>query len=89
MYKEIHIKELRVTTNLNGINTRINMVNRAPHMEMGTKVINSFKSENHRIAGEVLDYTGTLILQPIKLTSVKEIKLYIQEHKQNCRIWRI
>ena len=67
VYKEIHIKEFRVTTNLNGINTRINMVNRAPHMEMGTKVINSFKSENHRIAGEVLDYTETLILQPVSL----------------------
>ena len=63
--KKIHIKEFRVTTNLNGTNTRINVVNHAPHMEMGTKVINSFKSENHRIAGEVLDYTETLILQPV------------------------
>ena len=65
VYKKIHIKEFRVTTNLNGTNTRINVVNHVPHMEMGTKVINSFKSENHRIAGEVLDYTETLILQPV------------------------
>ena len=63
--RNTHIKEFRVTTNLNGIKTSINMVNRAPHMEIGTKVIDSFKSENHRIAGEVLDYTETLILQPV------------------------
>ena len=65
VYKEIHIKELRVNTNLNGINTSIIMVNRTPHMEMETKVINSFKSEIHRIAGEILDYTKILILLPV------------------------
>ena len=65
VYKEIHIKELRVNTNLKGINTSIVMVNRTPHMEMETKVINSFKSEIHRIAGEILDYTEILILIPV------------------------
>ena len=65
VYKEIHIKEFRVTRNLNGINTRIIMVNRTPHIEMGTKVMNSFKSEIYRIAGEILDYIETLILPPV------------------------
>ena len=65
VYKEIHIKVLRVNTNLKGINTSIVMVNRTPHMEMQTKVINSFKSEIHRIAGEILDYTEILILLPV------------------------
>ena len=65
VYKEIHIKELRVNTNLKGINTSIVMVNRTLHMEMETKVINSFKSEIHRIAGEILDYTEILILLPV------------------------
>ena len=65
VYKEIHIKELRVNTNLNGINTSIIMFNRIPDMEMETKVINSFKSEIHRIAGEILDYTEILILLPV------------------------
>ena len=65
VYKEIHIKELSVNTNLNGINTSIIMFNRIPDMEMETKVINSFKSEIHRIAGEILDYTEILILLPV------------------------
>ena len=65
VYKEIHIKEFRVTRNLNGINTRIIMVNRTPHIEMGTKVINSFKSEVHRIASKILGYIETLILPPV------------------------
>ena len=65
VYKEIHIKEFRVTRNLNGINTRIIMVNRTPHIEMGTKVINSFKSEVHRIASKILDQIETLILPPV------------------------
>ena len=65
VYKEIHIKALRVSTTLNGINTSINMVNRTPHVEMETKVINSFKSETHRIAGKILDYNETLILLPV------------------------
>ena len=65
MYEETHIKELRVSTNLNDINTSIIMVNRTPHMEMETKVINSFKSEIHRIAGEIWDYTEILILLPV------------------------
>ena len=41
------------------------MVNRTPHIEMGTKVMNSFKSEIYRIAGEILDYIETLILPPV------------------------
>ena len=65
VYKEIHIKELRVNTNLNGINTSIIMFNCMPDMEMETKVISSFKSEIHRIAGEILDYTEILILLPV------------------------
>ena len=37
VYKEIHIN---VTRNLNDINARIIIINRTPHMEMETKVIN-------------------------------------------------
>ena len=67
VYKEIHIKEFRVTGNLNGINTSIIMVNRTPYIAMRTKEINSFKSEIHRISGEILDYIETLILPPVSL----------------------
>ena len=67
VYKEIHIKEFRATRYLHGINTRIVMVNRTPHIDMGTKVINSFKSEIHQISGEILDYIETLILPPFSL----------------------
>ena len=52
VYKEIHIN---VTRNLNDTNSRIIIINRTPHMEMGTKVINWFKSEIHRIVDEILD----------------------------------
>ena len=67
VYKEIHIKKFRATRYLNGINTRIVMVNRTSHIDMGTKVINSFKSEIHQISGEILDYIETLILPPFSL----------------------
>ena len=67
VYKEIHIKEFRVTGNLNGINTSIIMINRTPDIATRTKVINSFKSEIHRISGENLDYIETLILPPVSL----------------------
>ena len=67
VYKEMHIKEFRATRYLNGINTRIVVVNRTPHIDMGTKVINSFKSEIHQISGEILDYIETLILPPVNL----------------------
>ena len=36
VYKEIHIKEFRAARYLNGINARIVMVNRTPHIDMGT-----------------------------------------------------
>ena len=67
VYKEMHIKEFRATRYLNGINTRIVVVNRTPHIDMGTKVINLFKSEIHQISGEILDYIETLILPPVNL----------------------
>ena len=67
VYKEMHIKEFRATRYLNGINTRIVVVNRTPHIDMGTKVINSFKSEIHQISGEILDYIETIILPPVNL----------------------
>ena len=67
VYKEIHIKEFRATRYFHGINTRIVMVNRTPHIDMGTKVTNSFKSEIHQISGEILDYIETLILPPFSL----------------------
>ena len=67
VYKEMHIKEFRATRYLNGINTRIVVVNRTPHIDMGTKVINSFKSDIHQISSEILDYIETLILPPVNL----------------------
>ena len=67
VYKEMHIKEFRATRYLNGINTRIVVVNRTPHTDMGTKVINLFKPEIHQISGEILDYIETLILPPVNL----------------------
>ena len=67
MFKEIYIKEFTVTGNLNGINTRIIIVTRTPHIEMRTEVINSFKSDIHQISGEILDYIETLVLSPVSL----------------------
>ena len=54
VYEGKRVKEFRVTGNLNNHNTEMIMANIAPHIEMRTKVIHSFKSEIHRGAGEIM-----------------------------------
>ena len=76
------MKELRVTGNLNTSNTKMIMANITPHNEMRIKVIYSFKSEIHRGAGEVVDYSKTLTSPPGMFTSFEEIQAYIEECKQ-------
>ena len=47
VYQGKRVKELRVTGNLNGVNTKMIMDNITPHIKMRAKVIYSFKSETH------------------------------------------
>ena len=58
------------------------MANITPHIEMRTKVIYSFKSEIHRDAGEIMDYSKTLISPVAMLANLVEIQAYIQECEQ-------
>ena len=46
---------------------------------MRTQVIYSFKSEIHRGAGEIVDYSKTLTSPPVAFTSLEEISAYIGE----------
>ena len=69
-----------MTGNLNGANTSMIMDNITPHIEMRTKLIYSFKSEIHQGAGEVVDYSKTLLtLPPGMFTSLEEIQAYIEK----------
>ena len=69
-----------MTGNLNGANTSMIMDNVTPHIEMRTKLIYSFKSEIHQGAGEVVDYSKTLLtLPPGMFTSLEEIQAYIEK----------
>ena len=69
-----------MTGNLNGANTSMIMDNITPHIEMRTKLIYSFKSEIHQDAGEVVDYSKTLLtLPPGMFTSLEEIQAYIEK----------
>ena len=47
VYQGKRVKEVRVTGNLNGVNTKMIMDNITPHIKMRAKVIYSFKSETH------------------------------------------
>ena len=76
------MKEFRVTGNLNTSNTKTIVANITPHIEMRTKVIYSFKSEIHRGAAEIADYSKTLTSPPDMFTSLKEIQAYIEECEQ-------
>ena len=58
------------------------MANITPHIEMRTKVINSFKSEIHRAAGKTVDYSKTLTLPRGMFTSLEEIQAYVEECEQ-------
>lgn len=55
MYKAIHIKKIRVTSNLNGVNKMIIMSNLTPHNDIWTKTIYWFKWVIYRDAGEIVD----------------------------------
>ena len=55
------------------------MANITPHIEIRVKVLYSFKSEIHRGAHEVSDYSRTLNSPPGMFTSLKEIQAYIEE----------
>ena len=69
-----------MTGNLNGANTSMIMDNITPHIKMRTKLIYSFKSEIHQGAGEVVDYSKTLLtLPPGMFTSLEEIQAYIEK----------
>ena len=69
-----------MTGNLNGANRSLIMDNITPHIEMRTKLIYSFKSEIHQGAGEVVDYSKTLLtLPPGMFTSLEEIQAYIEK----------
>ena len=82
VYEGKRLKEFRVTGSLNNSNTKIIMANITPHTEMRTKVIYSFKSEIHRGAGEIKDYSKTLTSPPGMFTSLREIQAYIEECEQ-------
>ena len=69
-----------MTGNLNGANRSMIMDNITPHIEMRTKLIYSFKSEIHRGAGEVVDYSKTFLTSPPGMfTSLEEIQAYIEK----------
>ena len=82
VYEGKRVKEFRVTGNIHNSNKKMIMTNITPHIEMRTKVIYSLKSEIHRSAGEIKDYSKTLNSPPGIFTSLKEIQVYIQECEQ-------
>ena len=77
-FSKKRVKEFRVTGNLNGPNTKMIMANITPYINMRTKIIYSFKSEIHRGAGEIVDYSKTLTSPPFMFTSLEEIQAYIE-----------
>ena len=82
VYEVRHVKEFRVTGNLNKSNTEMIMANTATHIEMRTKVIYSFKSEIYRRGGEIVPYYKTLTSPPGIFTNLEEIQAYIEEYEQ-------
>ena len=82
VYKGKHVKEFRVTGNLNRSNTRMIMDNITPHIEIRIKVIYSFKSVIYRGNGEIKDYSKTLDSAPGMFTSLKKIQKYIEVCEQ-------
>ena len=58
------------------------MDNNTSNIELGTTVIYSFKSEIHRGAGEIVDYSKTLTTPSDTLTSLEEIQANIEECEQ-------
>ena len=70
--------EVKVTGNLNGANTKMIMDNIIPHVKTSTKMIYSFKSEIHRGAGEIMDYSRILNPPVGMFASLEEIQAYIE-----------
>ena len=93
VYEGKRVKEFRLTENLNGPNTRMIMDNITPHIKMRTRLIYSFKSEIHRGAGEIVDYSKTLTSLSGMFTSLEEIQICIEECEQkrldlqNVEVW--
>ena len=88
------VKEFRVTGHLNGTNTkRWLWITIHQILSWGTTVIYSFKSEIHRGAGEIADYSKTLTTLPDMFTSLEEIHIYFEECEQkrldlkNVEVW--
>ena len=79
VYEGKHVKEFRVTGNLNTPNTKMIMGNITPHIEIRVKVIYSFKAEIRQGAGEIVDCSKTLTSPPDML---EEIQAYIKECDQ-------
>ena len=63
-----------MTVYLYSANAATIMAKRKSHIETWVKVINLFKSEIHRGAGEILDYRQTLTSPPGMFTSLEEIQ---------------
>ena len=86
VYEGKRVKEFRLTENLNGPNI-------TPHIKMRTRLIYSFKSEIHRGAGEIVDYSKTLTSLSGMFTSLEEIQICIEECEQkrldlqNVEVW--
>ena len=74
-----HVKEFRVTRNLNNPNTKMIMAYITLHIGMRVKVIYSFKSVIYQGAGAIKDCSKTLGPSPDMFTSLKEIQAYIDE----------
>ena len=76
------VKEFRVTGNLNNLNTKMIMANITLQIEMGVKVIYSFKSVIYRGGGEIKPYSKTLDSSSGMFISLKKIQAYIEECEQ-------
>ena len=82
VYEGKRVRKFRVTENLNKSNTKMIMANITPNIEIGAKVIYSFKSEIHQGAGEIVPYHETLTSPPGMYTSLGEFQGYIEECEQ-------
>ena len=78
MHQGKRVIEVKVTGNLNGANTKMIMDIIIPHVKTSTKIIYSYKSEIHRGAGEIMDYSRMLSSPLGMFASLEEIQAYIE-----------
>ena len=78
MHQKKRVIEVKVTGNLNGANTKMIMDIIIPHVKTSTKIIYSYKSEIHRGAGEIMDYSRMLNSPLGMFASLEEIQAYIE-----------